>query len=238
MDTQKEPDLLDTSATAGTADLGGVHALIPDGTLQLHARIVDVLSNYSIPGLIFGFTPGEVAILVDERMSEDRTVEVRLDSFSFEGQVLYCAPYEDRYETHISIDDAERTGLRRAPRFPVTVPAELMLPEGDPVAITIRDISRDGMGLESPLALQPGQLVAISSAPAFIFAVVRHCQRLSEGRFRAGVEMHHLFERPVPLPEPTKATIFQALRETWFLRTCLKMNRRAVQAAPSGSPDS
>jgi len=236
MDIQKELGLIDTStidasAATGAADAESAHAMSPDGTLQLHVRVVDVLSNYSIPGLIFGFTPGEVAILVDEPMSGDRTVEIRLGGFSFEGQVLYCAPYQDRYETHISIDDTERTGLRKAPRFPVTVPAELLLPEGDPVAITIRDISRDGMGLESPLALQPGQLVAISSGPAFIFAVVRHCLPLSKGKFRAGVEMHHLFERPEPPPEPAKTTVLGALRETWFLRTCLKMNRRPMPAA-------
>jgi PilZ domain len=226
MDTQKELGLKEQSTEVEAA-----HAMIPDGTLQLRVRIVDVLSNYTIPGLIFGFTPGEVAILVDEPMSDDRTVAVHLDSCSFEGQVLYCAPYENRYETHISIDDTERTGLRRAPRFPVTVPAELILPEGDPVAITIRDISRDGMGLESPLALRPGQPVAISSAPAFVFAVVRHCEQLPEGKFRAGVEMHHLFERPVPPSEPAKPTVFRALRETWFLKTCLKINRRALEAA-------
>jgi hypothetical protein len=231
MDTKEELDPMETSVLAESADVGSAPRMSPDGTLQLHVRVVDVLSNYSIPGFVFGFTPGEVAILVDEPMSEERTVAVHVDSFSFEGQVLYCAPYGDRYETHISIDDTERTGIRRAPRFPVTVPAELMLPQGDPVAMTIRDISRDGMGLESPLALQPGQLVAIASAPAFIFAVVRHCRQLSPGRFRVGVEMHHLFERPAPLPEPAKPTAFQALREARFLKTCLKLNRRAMQTA-------
>lgn len=232
MDLQKELDPMNVSATAAAAEVEGAVTMIPDGTLQLHARVVDVLSNYSIPGLIFGFTPGEVAILVDERMSEGRTVAVRLDpSSSFEGQVLYCAPYQDRYEAHISIDDTERTGLRRAPRFPITVPAELILPQGDPVAITIRDISRDGMGLESPLALQPGQLVAISSAPAFIFAVVRHCEQLGEGRFRTGVEMHHLSERPAPLSEPAKPNLFRALRETWLLKTRLRTNPGALETA-------
>lgn len=225
---------MDTNAATEAAALEGAHALMPDGNLQLHVRIIDVLSNYTVPGLIFGFTPGEVAILVDEPMSEERTVAVHLDSFSFEGQVLYCGPRDGRYETHISIDDTERTGIRRAPRFPVTVPAELMLSEGGPVAIVIRDISRDGMGLESPRALQPGQLVAISSAPAFIFAVVRHCQQESEGRFRAGVEMHHLFERTECPPEPVKPTAFRALREIWSLKTSLKANQRPVEIARPG----
>jgi hypothetical protein len=227
MQIPKESSARDTSATTETAAEENAQAMIPDGTLQLHVRVVDVLSNYSIPGLIFGFTPGEVAILVDERLSDDRTVEVRLDSFSFEGQLLYCAPYQDRFEAHISINDTERTGLRRAPRFPVSVPAELMLPECDPVAITIRDISRDGMGLESPTALRAGQFVAISSAPAFIFAIVRHCEPLSAGRFRAGVEMHHLFERPVPSPEPSKPSLLRTLRETWLLKSCFRMSRGA-----------
>jgi hypothetical protein len=166
------------------------------GSVQIHVSVVDVLSDYAVSGVLHGFMPGAVTILVSEPLSEQRTVAVHLSSFVFEGQTLYCGPHESQYEVHISIDDIEGSGRRKAPRFPVTIPAELLRPSGDPVAITIRDLSRDGMGIESPVPLIAGQPIAIVSGPAFIFAIVRHCRELPGNMFRAGVEMHHLFDRP------------------------------------------
>jgi hypothetical protein len=174
----------------------GESSPIPFEILQINVRVVDVLSDYTVSGVLHSFTPGEVAILTSEPLSQERTVAVHLSSFFFEGQILYSAPYESQYEAHISIDDVERKGLRRTPRFPVTIPAELLRPSGDSVAITIRDLSRDGMGIESPIPVKAGQPVAIVSGPAFVFAIVRHCQETPGGLFRAGVEMHHLFEGP------------------------------------------
>lgn len=195
-----------------------------EGLLCIEARIVDVLSNYSIAGTLVGFTPGEVALFVQEPLSEQRTVAVHLDSFSFEGETLYCAPYEGKYEIHVSINDVEGLGLRRSPRFPVTVPADLLRPNGETIAITIRDISRDGMGIELPCPIEVGQPAAISSGPAFVFAVVRYCQPIQAGLFRAGLEMHHLFERPLPPVEPPQPNL---LRNVW--RRCF--SERAEMAA-------
>jgi len=199
--------------------------------LHIPASVVDVLSNYAVPGLLVGFTPGEVAILVDEQMPEQRAVDVQLSSFSFTGQTLYCRPSEGQYEAHISIDDVDRTGLRRAPRFPVTIPAELMTPHGEPIAGTIRDISRDGMGLESPLALEAGQPIGIVSGPAFVFAVVRHCNPIQGGRFRVGVEMHHLFERPEPQVNSVHPASLRDLWGKWFTKTDVGVRTSGVGTA-------
>ena len=178
--------------------------ILIENTLSLYVKIVDLLSDYTVSGTLLGFTPGEVAILVDEPLSEQRDVAVRLDPFSFGGHILYCRPRGNQFEAHVSIDDLQGTGLRRNPRFPVMVPAEVLLRDQDPVAIIIRDLSRDGMGIESPIPLKAGQPIAIVCGPAFLFAIVRHCQQLPAGRFRAGLEMHHLFERPAPpLAEPS-----------------------------------
>lgn len=167
----------------------------PKGSaISMKVSVVDVLSNYTVAGLLAGFTPGEVAIRVSERLEEQRAVAVHLSPFSFEGQVLYCQNSDDGFEAHISIDDVDK-GLRRTPRFPVTVPAELLPADGPAFAILIRDISRDGLGIESPCALETGKTVVIVSGSAFVFAIVRHSEAIAEGRFRAGVEMHHLFAR-------------------------------------------
>jgi hypothetical protein len=197
-----------------------------DALLRIDVRIVDVLSNYAVPGVLVGFTPGEVAILTDEPMSSERTVAVHLSSFSFEGQTLYCGANVGKYELHVSIDDIGGAGLRKAPRFPVTIPAELMRADGDPIAVTIRDISRDGMGIESPVALDQGHPVAVASGPAFIFALVRYCKRMPDGTFRAGVEMHHLFERPPAAAASPEPNFF---RDFW---------RRCISRKPEFRSDS
>ena len=202
-----------------------------DGNLQLEVRVIDLLSDYTVSGELVGFTPGEVAILVDESLSEQREVAVHFAEFSFEGQTLYCRPNGNRYEAHVSIDDIQGIGLRRTPRFPVMIPAKLLLPDVEPVAITIRDLSRDGMGILSPVLLKAGQPIAIVSGPAFVFAVVRHCQETTGGLFRAGVEMHHLFERP-PQSESEQG---QAAANGLFRKTFRLFSRRAVN--PSDPQD-
>jgi hypothetical protein len=163
----------------------------------LAVQVVDFLSGYGVEGILQGFTPGEITVSLGERVSEYRIVTVHLDSFTFEGEILYCGQRDTRFEAHISLDDAAKTGLRRSPRFPVRLPGRLFPPDASPVALTIIDISRDGLGVQLPVPLEAGQPVAIATESIFIFAVVRHCFRTPEGSFRAGCEMHHLFERPV-----------------------------------------
>jgi hypothetical protein len=175
--------------------------------LGLEVRLVDFLSSYTVHGILEGFTPGEVSILLNEAVSEQRIVSLHLNSFTFEGHTLYCRPRQDQFEVHISIDDAETTGLRRAPRFPVEVPAALLLAHGA-VAMTIVDISSDGLGLKLPVPLEPDQPIAVATESVFVFAIVRHCRQLSEGVFRAGAEMHHLLERHVELPKDSPRSNF------------------------------
>jgi hypothetical protein len=190
-----------------------------DCMLQIEVTVVDLLSSYTVRGVLVGFTPGEVALRVEEEMPGQRSVAVELNGFCFEGETLYCGPKDGRYEVHISINDIEGAGLRKAPRFPVTIPAEMTPPNAGPVAITIRDISADGMGIESPVPLEVGHPVAVASGPAFIFAVVRHCHPLPGGRFRAGVEMHHLFERPKEVvAEPARPNSVRDTVGRWFSR--------------------
>jgi PilZ domain len=178
------------------------------GLLELEAQVVDFVSNYTIRGVLEGFTPGEVTILLGEPISEQRSVTVRLDSFTFEGQTLYCRPRQDGYEAHVSIDDVETTGLRRAPRFPVKLPARLLLRDASSVLITILDISRDGVGIELPISVETGQAIAVECGSVFVFAVVRHCRELPSGLFHAGAEMHHLFEKPVAIPADAPRSTF------------------------------
>ncbi len=185
--------------------------------LALNVRVVDFLSNYTIRGELVSFTPGEVAILLDEPVPEQRAVAVHIHTFVFEGQTLYCRPMQARYEAHVSINDVDGSGIRRAPRFPVNLPARLFLSDDNPVAIRILDISRDGLGIESPVPVDTGQAIALECGPVFVFAVVRHQRQLSDGLFRAGAEMHHLFEKNVDLlAEAPRLTL---LERVWGRRS-------------------
>jgi hypothetical protein len=165
--------------------------------LNLEVKVVDFLSGYTVHGTLECFTPGEVTILLNESMSEQRLVSVDMGSFVFEGHTLYCRPSQDQFEVHVSIDDIEANGLRRAPRFPVKLPANLFLSKTEPVAITIVDISSDGLGIELTVSVQPGQPIAVATESVMVFATVRHCRQLPEGTFRAGAEMHHLFQKSI-----------------------------------------
>jgi hypothetical protein len=181
--------------------------------LQLEVQVVDFLSGYSISGVLESFTPGEVTVMLNEPLSEQRTVSVRLNSFVFEGETLYCGPRSGGYEAHISISDAGQNGMRRSPRFPVNFPGQLFSAQASAVSITIVDISRDGLGVDVPVALDPGQPIAVSTGSVFVFAIVRHCRPVPHGLYRAGVEMHHLFETSTQAPaEPPGAGI---LRKVW-----------------------
>jgi hypothetical protein len=174
-------------------------------------RAIDPLSGYAIEGILEGFTPGEVTVSLAERMSEQRTVAVHLDSFSFIGETLCCHPRLTQFEAHISIDDTAKTGLRRAPRFPIPIPGHMFPSRAVPVEITVVDNSSDGLGIESPVSLEAGQAIAIASASVFIFAGVRYCRRLGEASFRACCEMHHLFERPVPPVDPVGSSLLHRI---------------------------
>jgi hypothetical protein len=178
----------------------------------VEVQVIDLLSGYAVGGILEGFTPGEVTVSLGERMSEQRTVAVHFDSFSFIGETLCCQPKLSRFEAHISIDDTAKTGLRRAPRFPVRIPGHMFPSRAE---IMIVDISRDGLGIESPVPLEAGQPIAIATASVFIFAGVRFCRRLGEASFRAGCEMHHLFERPVPTEEPVRSSLLHRIGGTW-----------------------
>ena len=116
--------------------------------LQLEVQVVDFLSNYTVRGLLEGFTPGEVTILLNEPIDEQRMVSVRLNSFTFEGHTLYCRPRQNQFESHVSIDDIGENGLRRAPRFPVDLPASSFFHRQNPLPLQSSTFRALGLGIE------------------------------------------------------------------------------------------
>jgi hypothetical protein len=174
-------------------------------SLGLEVQVVDFLSGYAVSGILEGFTPGEVTVSLPEMVSEHRVVEVRWNSFVFEGETLYCQPKQGRYEAHITIDDVEETGLRKVRCFPVRLAAQMFTAHAGPANITIVEISDESLGIELPAPVETGQPIAIVSGTVFVFAVMDGCREIGEGLFRACAQMQHLFERPLEalLEEPS-----------------------------------
>jgi hypothetical protein len=189
------PDLIplvDGEAKAGDSQAARV--------IGLNVRVVDFLSGYTVAGILETFTPGEVTVSVEEMIPEQRLVTVQFDLFEFAGETLFCRPKSHGYEAHITIDDAEN-GLRKEPRFPVKLAGQMFAPHSDPIPVTIVDISREGLGIELPMAVEVDQPIAILSGAVFVFATVRFCRSLPGNTFHAGVEMRHVLQRPVQTPE-------------------------------------
>jgi hypothetical protein len=172
-----------------------------DPAIGLNVLVVDFLSGYTVRGVLESFTPGEVTIQVEEMIPEQRSATVQFGSFVFQGETLYCRAKGARYEAHITIGASEN-GMRKWPRFPIKLAGQVFPPESGPVAITIVDVSRDGLGLELPMFVEPGRPIAIAAGNVFVFATVCYCRPLSDGVFRAGVEIEHVLEKPC-LPDPT-----------------------------------
>jgi hypothetical protein len=176
-----------------------IQAKRPDWVIGLDVQLVDFLSGYTVAGVLEGFTTGEVTVAIDEVIPERRTVIVQFDSFFFEGETLFCRPKDSGYEAHITIDDVEKNGRRREPRFPVKLAGRMFVPHSEPVPLTVVDVSREGLGIELPVAVETGQPVAISAEFVFVFAIVRYC-RAQGTLYRAGLEIQHVLQRPA-IPE-------------------------------------
>lgn len=103
----------------------------PDWAIGLDVEVVDLLSGYTVAGMLEGFTTGEVTVSVAEPIPEQRAVMVQFDSFVFEGATLFCRPKESGYEAHITIDDVEKSVRRREPRFPIKRAGQMFVPHSE-----------------------------------------------------------------------------------------------------------
>jgi hypothetical protein len=164
--------------------------------LHLEARVTAPTWEIGLSGMVQDFTPGEVILLLDDRVSEGTHVIVELNTSSFDGEVLYCSPNGSQFETHISFNDVDETGLRRTPRFPVSIPARVFSNTSlTPIEGRIVDLSGEGLGIELPEALPAQTNIAIQSEENTALGVVRHTRELRAGLYRVGVQLHHIVKK-------------------------------------------
>jgi PilZ domain len=172
--------------------------------LQIDARVTAPTWEIGLPAVLQDFTPGEVILLLDDQIGAGTRVTIQLNTSSFTGDILFCAPSGSRYIVHVSFDDVDATGLRRTPRFPVSIPARVFsATSAAPLEGTIVDISGEGLGIELTTAIPMQTNIAVQSEENTALGVVRHCRELSSGLFRAGVQLHHIVKKD---PELEKAS--------------------------------
>jgi hypothetical protein len=171
--------------------------------LQMEARVTATTWEIGLSARVQDFTPGEVILLLDDQVGEGTHVTVQLNNCSFDGVILFCSPSGGHYEAHVSFDDVDATGLRRTPRFPVSIPAKVFSSATDgPLEGKIVDVSGEGLGIELTAPLPRQANIAVQSEENTALGVVRHCRELSPGVFRAGVQLHHIVRKD---PELEKA---------------------------------
>jgi hypothetical protein len=195
------PEKIEGQQPAGTEDSS---TNPPMRGLQMQARVTAHTWEIGLSAVIHDFTPGEVILLLDDQIASSTHVTIQMNTSSFDGVVLFCSPSGSRWEAHVSFDDVDSTGLRRTPRFPVSIPARIFSSASDvPLEGRIVDISGEGLGIELAAGLPMQSNIAVQSEENTALGVVRHCRELSSGGFRVGVQLHHIVRKD---PELEKAS--------------------------------
>ncbi|HEX5228417.1 MAG TPA: PilZ domain-containing protein [Bryobacteraceae bacterium] len=170
--------------------------------LRLEARVKSPTWEVAISGVIDDFAQGEVILLMADPITERTHVSVQANTSVFAGEILYCQPRGSLWETHVSFDDVDASGLRRTPRFPVRIPARVFSSTNEqPLEAMILDVSGDGLGIELAEPVKMGTRVAVQSEESTALGEVKHCRELKSGRFRAGVFLHHIMKKNQELEE-------------------------------------
>ena len=189
--------------------------------LRLDARVTSPTWEIGLTAQVHDFTPGEVILLLDDEITAGTRVMVQVETCSFAGDILFCEPHGARWEAHISFDDVDATGLRRTPRFPVSIPSRVFsAASDDPIEGRIVDISGEGLGIELPHELPMQSNIAVQSEENTALGVVRHCRPLPSGLFRCGVQLHHIVRKD---PDLEKAA---AAESHWMNKLGVRFGRK------------
>jgi hypothetical protein len=164
--------------------------------LRLEAWVTSPTWEVEFGGVLQDFTPGEVTLMLKERIALGMHATIRVGDLCFNGEILSCNPKGKLWETHVSFDDVDETGLRRTPRFPVRIPARAHIRGNEkPIEGVIHDISGEGLGIDLEKAVPLNGIIAVQSDEGIALGEVRHCRELSNGAFRVGVRFHHVMKK-------------------------------------------
>jgi hypothetical protein len=139
--------------------------------------------------------PGEVHFLSSEPVAKDSRAEAEFDQgCRVAGQIVGCLRSGSDYLLSFHCDDSER---RREQRFPVNQPGWLVTslePDAPQVLVLLRDISRNGVGLEVPDLLVLHLPVVLKTVECLVFGTVQYCDPFQLG-YKAGLHIDETFFR-------------------------------------------
>jgi hypothetical protein len=193
-------------------------------SLGLKVRVTTPDTDFSFEGIMQHFVAGESAILLDHHFIKGTQVRVEFNGFSFQGEIMFCEPKDKLYDTHIIIPDVDENGMRRDPRYVFNLAARLYPPGGElPIDATLVDISKEGLGLESPMSLEVGETVAVESQSNLAFGIVRHCRQLASGTYRAGLHVYNVIAKEVIAKEEIPAR--KQVGRRWAVQSLFSLGR-------------
>jgi hypothetical protein len=189
----------------------------------MEARVTAPTWEIGLSAVVQDFSPGAVMLLMDDRIAAGTHVTIQLNTCSFTGDILFCEPRGSRFEAHVSFDDVDSSGLRRSPRFPVSIPARVFSNTSDvPLEGKIVDISGEGLGIELAVALPLKSNIAVQSEENTALGEVRFCRELPSGVVRVGVQLHHILKKD---PDLEKA----AAESGWMNKLGARFGRKKAE---------
>lgn len=108
------------------------------------------------------------------------------------GDVERCLPRRQGFQLQIRLFDAhfdsQTDWVRIDPRLPVRIPCAIQVGDAPPHQATIVDVSRSGLRLQSPQALERGAVIEVTCLGAHIRGEVRYSREVSSDEFYIGVQ--------------------------------------------------
>jgi len=155
-------------------------------------------TDVDISCTVLAIRGGRVHLRTSQQVLAGFRVVVKLDHISLPGEVGYCAPKDQGYLICVELD-RETAHQRGEPRFPVNLPAKVIVLDGSATLIfpgTVADVSRSGIGLLVPAALEIASLICVETATMLIAGEVRYCLKKGDKEFRVGLETTDVFSDP------------------------------------------
>jgi hypothetical protein len=150
-------------------------------------------SHGNISGVIQDIQPHAIRILLKQALREGTKVAIEFGAVCEQGEIISCRPRAGKYEICVTMPGRNGSELRTEERFPMSQAVRVGV-DSSPVELgaVIVDLSVRGIGLEVPAQLEVGGLVTVETDSNLAFGIVRHCKRLVDDRYRAGIEVFHV----------------------------------------------
>ena len=71
----------------------------PTRGLQLEARVTSTTWEIGLAAVVQDFTPGEVILILDDKIASGTHVTIQMNTCAFDGVILFCEPSGARWET-------------------------------------------------------------------------------------------------------------------------------------------